>query len=78
MVNKSWDNWHSFDDNKAGPNIWEFNLNGDDACWKVDGAVDFDKAKGMYIFIQLWTDNKPTEKEYKTTVKSVQLLKGKN
>lgn len=77
IVNKDWNNWHGFDENKVGPNIWEFNLSGDDASWTGDNAIDFDKTKGMYIFLQLWTDDKPTEQEYKTTVKSVQLLKGR-
>ena len=70
-------NWHGYD-NQIEPNVYEVDLSGEGASWLGDNAGPFDKSKGLQIFFQTWVDNnKPLPKDYKTVVKSIQLLKGK-
>ena len=70
-------NWHGYD-NQIEPNVYEVDLSGEGASWIGDNAGPFDKSQGLQIFFQTWVDNnKPLPKDYKTVVKSIQLLKGK-
>ena len=75
LVDPDHRNWHGFD-TPIEPNVYEVDLTGDGASWVGENATDLDKSKGLKIFFQAW-DNKPFTKDYKTVVKSVQLLKGK-
>lgn len=69
-------NWHGFD-SPIEPNVYEADLTGDGASWIGENATDLDKSQGLQIFFQTWSNNIPFPKDYKTIVKSVQLLKGK-
>jgi len=70
------ENWHGFN-NPVEPNVFEADLTGEGASWTWENAVPLDKSKGLKIFLQTWNDDKPFTSDYKTVVKSVQLLKGK-
>ncbi|MCQ2585302.1 MAG: hypothetical protein MJ185_06900 [Treponema sp.] len=75
LCSSNWENWHGFEQ-QIEPNVWEADLTGEGASWKLENAEPFDKSKGMFIVFQNWHEN-PLTKEERTVVKSVQLLKGK-
>ena len=57
-------------------NVWEADLTGEGATWAEENSHPFDTSKGLKAFLGVYSE-KPFEKDQKTVVKSVQLIKGK-
>ena len=68
-------NYHTYK-KPIDTNVWEADLTGEGATWAEENSHPFDTSKGLKAFLGVYSE-KPFEKDQKTVVKSVQLIKGK-
>ena len=68
-------NYHTYK-KPIDTNVWEADLMGEGASYAEENTHPFDKSKGLKAFLGVYSE-KPFEKDQKTVVKSVQLIKGK-
>lgn len=68
-------NYHTYK-KPIDTNVWEADLTGEGATWAEENSYPFDTSKGLKAFLGVYSE-KPFEKDQKTVVKSVQLIKGK-